>query len=336
MRILWLGSLIALLGLGCNIALAQEDSAPIRVLEPVVVTGVRAGPGLWQVRKGEHVLWILGFVAPVPNKMQWYAPQTEAVLRKTQEIIWPPGVSATLGFGGAFQAALALPAILRARKNPDGKTLKQVLPADLYQRWSGLKAVYLKGDDDIETWRPIFAAEVLYGAAIKRAGLTYDTGVGKRIDKLGAKYDIKRTSTMGKTRVKNPRALAKSFARAELDDVACFRSVLDRLEQDVTQAALKANAWAVGDLESLKRLQGTSKQPCFDTLAKTEAGQSMGIDAAVAASEQGWLAAADAALAKNDTSFAALPMGELLEPDGLLARLRSKGYVISEPRSAAP
>ena len=48
-----------------------EDVASEPVLEAVVVTGVQPGPGLWKVSKGEHVLWILGTLSPLPNQMQW-------------------------------------------------------------------------------------------------------------------------------------------------------------------------------------------------------------------------------------------------------------------------
>ena len=47
--------------------------------------------------------------------------------------------------------------------------------------------------------------------------------------------------------------------------------------------------------------------------------------------KQKWLQAADAALAANDTTFATLPMTELVESDGLLSRLGAKGYVIEAP-----
>ena len=34
---------------------------------------------------------------------------------------------------------------------------------------------------------------------------------------------------------------------------------------------------------------------------------------------------------KNDSSFAVLPIAELLKPDGLLAKLRAKGYTVQDP-----
>jgi hypothetical protein len=45
-----------------------------------------------------------------------------------------------------------------------------------------------------------------------------------------------------------------------------------------------------------------------------------------------WLAAVDSALSKNKSTFAVLPIPQLLAPDGWLAKLRSRGYSIEDPK----
>jgi hypothetical protein len=52
-----------------------------------------------------------------------------------------------------------------------------------------------------------------------------------------------------------------------------------------------------------------------------------------ASTDSAWLAAADNALANHVSSFAMLDIAELLQPDGLLAKLRAKGYAVEEPRT---
>lgn len=311
---------------------ATSAAGKITDVEVVLVSGQYTGPGLWKVSKGDHALWILGTVSPVPRKMDWYSPQAEAVLARTQEIIGAPGFVSSVGAGGMFKMAFAMPTMLRARKNPDGQTLRDVLPADLYARWSALKPVYLGNDKSVEEWRPVFAAGALYQAAIKHSGLINGTGVGKRIGELEKVHRIKRTSTLIRTEIKDPKGLAKSFARAELDDVQCFRSVLDRLELDVANASERANAWASGDMAELTRLfRRGDVTPCFEAVAKTDAARSLGIADASARAQALWLQAAEAALAANHTSFATLPVGELLQGNGLLARLQAKGYAVQAP-----
>lgn len=47
-----------------------------------------------------------------------------------------------------------------------------------------------------------------------------------------------------------------------------------------------------------------------------------------------WLVAAEAALAKHRSTFAVLPMGQLLRPDGLAAELGKRGYLAEAPGQA--
>lgn len=310
----------------------DNQAGTITDVDVVLVSGQYSGPGLWKVSKGDHALWILGTVSPVPKNMEWYSPQAEAVLAQAQEIIGPPGMGGTVGIGSAFKIAFAMPTILRARRNPDGKTLEDVLPPDLYARWRVLKPLYLGNDKSVEEWRPFLAAGTLYQGALKRSGLAAGTGVGDRISELAKQHKIERTSTTIITAIKDPRKLAKSLARADIDDVQCFRSVLDRLELDVANAATRANAWAIGDIPALQRLSDRGDVlPCYEAIAKTDAARSVGMDDGMERSEARWLDSVDAALAANHTSFATLPVAELLAADGLLARLRARGYVVVAP-----
>ena len=44
-----------------------------------------------------------------------------------------------------------------------------------------------------------------------------------------------------------------------------------------------------------------------------------------------WVGAAQKALETNRTTFAALPLSEVLDPNGYLSRLQSLGYVLHQP-----
>jgi flavin-binding protein dodecin len=45
-------------------------------------------------------------------------------------------------------------------------------------------------------------------------------------------------------------------------------------------------------------------------------------------SRQKWLSAAEEALSRNTTTFAVLPVNEVLESDGLIAQLEARGYSV--------
>ncbi len=111
-------------------------------LEAMVVRGVQPGPGLWKVSKGDHVLWILGTVSPLPKRLQWQSAEVETIIGQSQQVLMAPTVQidADMGFFGKLTL---LPSAMKAMKNEDGRELRELLPADLYARWSVAKARYL-------------------------------------------------------------------------------------------------------------------------------------------------------------------------------------------------
>ena len=137
------------------------DAAPTE-LDLVLVTGEQPGPGLWKVSKDDHVLWILGTLAPLPKKMLWRSKDTEAVIADSQEVIGDSSAKISVGF---FRGLTLVPSLLRARKNADGAKLKDVLSPAQYARWSALKAKYIGRDNGIESRRPMLAAQELYEKA---------------------------------------------------------------------------------------------------------------------------------------------------------------------------
>lgn len=330
MRLLFVACLA--LSSACPAFAQSAAQAPLRDIDTIVVSGVQPGPGMWKVSKGDHVLWLLGTVQPMPRGLEWQSPQADAVLAQADEIIGAPGVQVSMGWGGLFKAAFAAPTLLKVRRIPDSKTLRDVLPVDLYVRWTSLKSQYLPDDDEVESRRPLFAAGELYQAALKRARLDGGNQVARRVEAVVGKREVRRTRTAVSSQITNPKGVAKSFANGRLDDIACFRSQLDRLESDVVVAAERANAWAVGDIAELQRLQPLgAERACSEAILKTETARMLGIADGDARSESQWLAAAETALARSGTSFGVLPMSHLLAPDGLLARLQARGYAVIAP-----
>lgn len=311
---------------------AATPPLPIVDAAPVPVNGLRAGPGLWQVRKGDNTLWILGTVSPIPKGLEWYSPQAERALARSSQIIGAPSVGVSVGMGGMFRAAFALPTLLKARRNPDGKTLRDVLPAPLYARWSQLRQQYLPKDNDIDGFRPSFAASKLYAAALERAGLVSAGAVYERIGTVVKKHGVERVSTSVKTEVRDVKGVARTAIRSKVDETACLREVLDTLERDVAQATLRANAWAEGDVATLVAMsERTPQRACDDTFFASEVAAELGLADGRARAKAQWLQAVDAALAHHPDTFAVLPVESMLGDDGWLARLRARGYDVVAP-----
>lgn len=309
----------------------SSEAPPITDLETMVVSGAQPGPGMWKVSKGDHVLWILGTLSPLPKKMEWQSRDIEAVIARSQEVLSSPGVALNVKVG-FFQGLMLAPKLIGIRKNPDDASLQQVVPADMYARWLPLKRKYIGNDRGIEKWRPMFAAIELYEDAIRKSGLTESSDVASVIAHAIKQHKVKVTSPMVKLVIDDPRAAINDFRGSSLDDIDCFGKTLQRLETDLGTMVARANAWAVGDVDALRQLPyGDQKQACVR--ATTEAGfaRKRGFGDIDARLEQAWLADAEAALVNNRVTFATLAMPELLKPDGYLARLQARGYVVEAP-----
>ena len=290
-------------------------------LDTIVVTGAQPGPGLWKVTQGEHVLWVLGTLMPLPRRMQWQSGEVEATLLSAQELLREPGVSINSKIGFFGRLAL-LPALLGVRENPGHVHLDTLLPAELHARWAALKAKYIGRNDAIERWRPILAAMKLYEAALKKTGLTTDDIVEDRLRKVAKKAGIAETKIRVTYEIKDPKAALKDFKRASLDDQDCLRRTLDYLESDLGAMTAAANAWATGDLAALRTLPLESQwRRCSEVLTEASFLRSRGVVDVEERVRQAWLDAARTSLERNQVTFALLPISELLRDDGDLARL---------------
>ncbi len=319
---------------------ASPPTPPADGPEVLMVVGEQPGPGMWKVSKGNNVLWIVGSQAPVMQKMRWRAKGIRNVVAQSQEILSTPSVSVSAKQIGYFTALTMLPSALEARKNPDNALLKDIIPADLYARWLRLRDKYIdeyNTDDeskDIERWRPIFAALHLYSQAIKKSGMTNVSPVWTVVTDAAKKHRVKITNVKLEPAITNARAALKDFRANRLADLECFAKTIERIETDLDAMRARANAWAVGDVDKLRRLPPTDqREACQMAMMNTTFAQTLGAQNIPVKMEMHWLATAEAALAKNAVTLAVLPIARLVAADGYLAQLRSKGFTIVEPEA---
>ncbi|WP_208279729.1 TraB/GumN family protein [Massilia oculi] len=298
--------------------------------EQIHVVAQRPGPGMWKVRKGEHVLWVFGMYGPVPKDMQWRSHEVESVIMNSQEYLSAPSVSANPGF---FRGITLLPSFIGMRKNPDGASLRDVMPAEEYARWTTFKAKYLPENDDVERERPIFAAEVLSNAARKQAGLVDSYAVRKPLLELVKKAKLKETASTFQLPMDNARTVLKNFKKSTLGDAACLARTMATLEQDIEAASQRANAWAKGDMDEMRKLDFTSREEACSGAVMNSAA----FDAEpefkhmrTRANEK-WIASAEKALAANASTFAVLKIEDIFDPKGVIAALAAKGYAVEQP-----
>ena len=313
----------------------SADEMPSRdeavVLETLVVSGTMPGPGMWRVRRDGHTMWILGTLQPVARRMEWESSAVERQIAASSHILLPPSAKFDLGMG-RIRTLMLVPSLMGARKNPEGDKLVDAVPEADYARWLVLKKKYMGRDRGVEKRRPIFASQELYQAAVEKSGLQFKGLVSPLLSKIAKKQGIPTHRPRIEIPIADPKAAIRAFRETAIDDAECFRKTLDHLDADLEKMRIRANAWARGDMLTLREITYEDQsQACMDAVLESRFAREQGIDDLPERLESAWLEAAEKALAEHETSFAALPISRLVAPDGYLAKLAARGYEIVAP-----
>jgi hypothetical protein len=265
----------------------------------------------------------------LPRKLEWRSRELEDALTASQAVIAPVAMDAKVG---PLRGITLLPSLIGIRDNPDGLQLKDVVPADLYARWLPLKERYIGRDRGVEGWRPIFAAQKLYESALRKSGLERSGVIWPAVEKLARKAKVPITEPAVAIEFDSPRAAIKDFKQAPLDDIECFAKTIARLESDLDLMRVRANAWATGDVAKLRELAPVDNaSACIAVVLNAQVMQDRGAADWPALRAAAWLSAVEQALARNASTVAVLSIDQILKPDGYVAQLRARGYVVEDP-----
>ena len=303
-------------------------------IDEVLIIGEQPGPSLWKVYKDDHVLWVLGTLSPLPKKMQWRSRHAEIALKNSQELLLPPTAKLDAGF---FTIAAMIPSLIGIQKSPDGLSLQELLPVETYALWLGLKDKYIGKDKGVEKYRPLFAGSELIDRSIEKSGLIAEDIAWTKVEKIAKKENIHITRPTMPFTLGNPRAAVKKFKKSPMDDIPCFTQILHRIDPDLTDMRARANAWAVGDIETLSKLPVANYEAtCFAAAMSSSISEEQDLKQMPKKLETVWLTTAEEVLTNNQSTFAILPIAEILKRDGYIAKLRDKGYRVEGFGFAAP
>jgi uncharacterized protein YbaP (TraB family) len=299
-------------------------------LEEVLVVGEQPGPAMWRVTKGDHSLWIFATLEPLPKDMVWRSKSVEERIAASQLVLSPPELSAHVGF---FRSMTLVPSLLHARHAPNGQTLEQSLPHDLYMRWLALRVKYLGHADD-EKLRPLLAAANLYQRAINQVGLTHDSHVWQRIETTARAMHVPVQTVNLEVPIDNPKQYVRDLsAIPAAGEVDCLRSTIGLVETQLPVMRARANLWSTGDIARLSGLlRAEAVETCAGAVLVVPSFQEE-YAKLHAQLQSAWLGVAEKAIAANVSTVAVVSMMELLKADGWLAIFRARGYVITEPSS---
>ncbi|MES2605238.1 MAG: hypothetical protein V4603_09885 [Pseudomonadota bacterium] len=172
---------------------AEVDEAP----EEIIVTGRLPGPPLWKVSNGDRVMWIFPLPMWTPKNMLWDSERVARVIAESQEVLDGPKVQ-----GGPAASVMLNPVnALRAdhlsgrlQRNPDGGTLEENLPPELYARFAALHTRYFPQNGGILEMRPRNASALMMNIIHREEGLDAGGDIVNTIRRLVRRNrDIKHT-----------------------------------------------------------------------------------------------------------------------------------------------
>jgi len=186
----------------------------------------------------------------------------------------------------------------------------------------------------IEKTRPIFAGQKLLDKALKKSGLTRDTGITKKLKKMAKRNKIELIQPKIVIDFNKPKSALKKFKKSEINDLECFTKTIERIETDLNEMRLRAVAWSYGDIETIKSLPYVDdNQACSSALLNSELAQDIGMTDIRSRLRTVWLDEAKTSLTNNKSTFAVLPITQLLSEESILNDFASAGYKVEAPNT---
>jgi uncharacterized protein YbaP (TraB family) len=305
--------------LACCVGQAcRADQAP-PVLDELVVTGERTGPGMWHVHRGAANLWILGSIAPLPRDITWRSKQVESVLESTSQVLVQKPLE--ISVPRILWMLIVDRGVLLVR---GGKRLKDVMPPDLYARFAAQRSKVTDEAGKWEHYRPIIATAFLQQAVFHQVNLSMRLDLGAALRILAKKHGV-RVEEINVAGVSDMLEALKTMPAAT--ERACVDASLTTIESGLPRLLERAQAWAGGNVE---RLAGLPELKQVDACRVALDAGSGAVDV-ITRIRQTWLSSMEKYLKTDGATIAVVNLDLLLERGGLLDELRAKGYEVEAP-----
>jgi uncharacterized protein YbaP (TraB family) len=298
-------------------AVCRADQPP--ALDEIVVTAERAGPGMWHVHRGAANVWILGSISPLPRDITWRSKQVESVLESTSQVLVQKPLEISIP-----RILWMLIADRKYLMIGGGKRLKDVLPPDLYRRFTAQRSNVGEDADKWERYRPIIAVAFLQRAAFHQVNLSMRLDLGAALRALAKKHGV-RIEEIKVAGVSDMLEALKTMPAAT--ERTCVEASLTTIESGLPRLVDRAQAWAVGNVERIENLPELKDVDACRTAL--DAGK--GALDVIGRIRQTWLENIEKYLRSAGTTIAVVNLDMLLERGGLLDQLRAKGYEIDAP-----
>ena len=293
------------------------------VVEEIQVVGEITGPPIWRITNGDHDLWILGYPDWVSGDVSWQSNFLEDVMTHSEEFLTFTGMRYVSA--NPLKMMRGLRKFRQMQRIPGRERLEDVLSEPHYRLYSEVKLKYAPKQDHLERLRPSFAAKELFDSAAESAGLVRGGSLIHRAMKKRAKKH-KVTELSAVISLTDFRVLDVMKDTIDAAEQKCLNARLQGLDARLETLRRFSSVWADGDIVELKTYTvDEAIDACHPRRLATEPEyliqmQAQGLET--------WHENVDRALSDNDSTFAIVPIDELLRDDGPLSQLRQRGYEV--------
>lgn len=309
MRLWKFGTALALLVTAPG-ASAQVAPAPVEDSEAIVVSARLAGAPMWEVRRGDSVVLLVGEITDVPKATPWRPERLEAATLRAKNVIL--GTKARVTLGVIFRA------MWRSRtltKLPKGKTSSDYLSPGQQARLEALERLY---KDEYQDKSFLMTA---FGLLHNRLKFTRDTM--DDVDDI-----VRRTANRAKIsvrpvgEVRGSDMLDSLLTADPATHVQCLDAAMTALEAGPGIVAARGDAWTRFDVRAVMASPlETALGSCWPWADGRFGPELRGQ----------WVHEIDAALDKPGVTLAVAPLRVLAEDGGVLDRLDAQGLAIKGP-----
>jgi uncharacterized protein YbaP (TraB family) len=297
----------------------RAEQAPAQVLDEMVVTSERTGPGLWHVHRGAAQVWILGSMSPLPRGITWRSKQVEQVLDSTNQVLVQKPFE--IGIARILWLLITERSLLMVG---GGKRLKDVLPADLHARFAVQRAKFTNDANKWERFRPLIAAAFLQQDAFHSVGLSARLDIGASMRTLAKKHHV-RVEEIKIAGVSDVLEALKTLP--PVTENACVKASLVTTESGLPRLVDRAQAWANGNVELIEKLP----EPPEVDACRAALDSATGSADLISLMRRTWLGILEKYLQSGGVTVAVVNIDLMLERGGLLDELRAKGYEVEAP-----
>lgn len=269
-------------------------------------TPALAQPALWVVRDADSTIYILGTIHLLKPDTQWRTEKLDAALNESTSVWLELPTTNAAAMQSEMMVLVSRYGLAPAERLSKKLTRDELKTLDEAARLAGLSA------NQLEVFRPWFAALTISTAAMTHAGYDPASGVDSKIEGIFRERNI--TPNGFETAEQQIKVFAGMTPDQEL---RYLRETMEEYKDAPVELDKMVTQWTTADLAGMEEM--------FVTEMKTEEPDLY--EALLVTRNAHWVPQIENMLQGSGTTFIAVGAGHLIGPESVLAMLAARGIM---------